>query len=719
MLALLNIKYIFYNSDPYIYDDNFPSYPYDFIRDYMPKTQEGYKKLITNFPVDHAQELKQGLYTLYPIQTNYLPHIYTTSNLLYTTFPDTFVLNSQLNPDIKNAVFDIKESKNTSDSVILEAEPDNPLRALRDNYHLHHHEPFVSIELKDYFYPLVLVKEKFQLWRSRRNHDRFLDFSLYFLTKRVLELQRWGETLPVIKNPTTPPKIQEMFSIGRYNSWEASLSRYESGVNALLEWITANKLSDSSLIVDKIKISEQFVQHKNILYKLLQNSQKKKTETHYLQGEIDAMFTRLYEMLSLTSVDPSLFAYNVKVPNIYKNLIFDVFIQYDQSESSSNLQDNPILIQLVLGGQKIEKKLSSISQKLQELGTVSFNRPGTIPFFVTIPKQRADIRDGSWSSSGYSYKVGDIDSLLLLNTQGDNSGGLIRQIMNWAPKKQFLITFDYNTHGENVIFRVFDKLSVNEDGSDTRQHVYSDHSLSANYWSPHQLIVSSDAKSTAGYMQFLNNSKKIQTRIDIRNLSVVEINYPQIFFVKKTNTQKTEESVPSIKFTKINPTKYRLDVSGAYSTYVLLFLEAYNSQWRLRDITRDSLMMHAKIMHGIGRIFTILLPFISPDSRDEDYTAAQYFDGTVSEGKHSNSFLDKSIFSPWGKVAIARNSHLRANGYANAWIIKPEDMLNRSSYTLILEMSLQNYFYLYLGISIFIFFSVLAYGIVLLFRKQK
>ncbi len=478
-------------------------------------------------------------------------------------------------------------------------------------------------------------------------------------------------------------------------------------------------MSDSSLIVDKIKISEQFVQHKNILYKLLQNSQKKKTETHYLQGEIDAMFTRLYEMLSLTSVDPSLFAYNVKVPNIYKNLIFDVFIQYDQSESSSNLQDNPILIQLVLGGQKIEKKLSSISQKLQELGTVSFNRPGTIPFFVTIPKQRADIRDGSWSSSGYSYKVGDIDSLLLLNTQGDNSGGLIRQIMNWAPKKQFLITFDYNTHGENVIFRVFDKLSVNEDGSDTRQHVYSDHSLSANDWSPHQLIVSSDAKSTAGYMQFLNNSKKIQTRIDIRNLSVVEINYPQIFFVKKTNTQKTEESVPSIKFTKINPTKYRLDVSGAYSPYVLLFLEAYNSQWRLRDITRDSLMMHAKIMHGIGRIFTILLPFISPDSRDEDYTAAQYFDGTVSEGKHSNSFLDKSIFSPWGKVAIARNSHLRANGYANAWIIKPEDMLNRSSYTLILEMSLQNYFYLYLGISIFIFFSVLAYGIVLLFRKQK
>lgn len=719
MMALLNIKYIFYNSDPYIYDDNFPAYPYDFIRDYMPKTQDGYKKLLTHFPIDQTQALKQGLFNLYPIQTNYLPHIYTTSNLLYATFPDTLVLNAQLNQDIKNAVFDIKESKNTSDSVILEAEPDNPLQVLQDNYHLHHHEPFVSIELKDYFYPLVLVKEKFQLWRSRRNHDRFLDFSLYFLTKRILELQKWGEALPVISHPVPPPKIGELFSIGRYNSWEASLSRYESGVNTLNEWINKNKLSDSALIVDKIKISEQFVQHKNILYKLLQNSQKKAVESHYLQGEIDAMFFRLYKTLNLMEADPSLFAYNLQIPDKYENSTFDAFIQYDQSESSPNLLHNSIPIQMELDGQKIEQKLFSISSKLQKLGTASLKKTGLTHFFVTIPKQSVDLRDESWSSSGYSNQVGKTDSLLLLNTPGDNSGGLVRQIKNWAPRKQFVITFDYNTHGSNVIFRLFDKVSVNEDGSDTRQHVYSDHSLSSYDWSSHQLIVYTDAKSTAGYIQFLNNTKNTNVKIDIRNLSIVEINYPKIFFVKKSDKTTININLPIIKFTKINPTKYQVDITNARNPYVLIFLEAYHAGWKLTDISTNASGLYSGIMRSLGRVLLTLSKVVSRGPVDDQFVAAEYFDGTVAEGKHVNSFFDKRNFLSWGKEIIAANKHKRVNGYANAWAIEPADVQSRSAYTLILETSSQNYFYIYLVVSCLTFFGILAYAAVLLFRKQK
>lgn len=717
MMAILNIKYIFYNSDPYIYDDNFPGYPYDLIRDYMPKTQEGYKKLIHNFPIDYPQSLTQGFFNLYPMQGNYLPHIYTTSNLLYTTFPDTLVFNSQLNQDVKNAVFDIKESKNTSDSAILEAVPDNPLSVLQDNYHLHHHEPFISLKLNDYLYPFVLVKEKFQLWRSRNNHNRYLDFSLYFLTKRILELQRWGELVPVTKNPLPPPKIDNLFSFDRYNSWEASLSRYESGIHILFDWMNTNKLTEGGLIVDKIKLNEQLNQHKNILYKLLQDSKKKESEVGYLQDEIIAMFTRLHALLDLKDNDPTAFQYTLQIPEMYDTNSYDVYIQYDHLDSQVNTLRDTTFIQLNADGQVIGQKLESKSSGLQRIGEMTLRKTGLIPFQVSIPIQSEIFQDAAWSSSGSSLKDKNIDSLVLLNIPGGNSGGLIRQVKNWAPKKQFVITFDYKTNGTNVIFRVFDQLLIDESGNNTTQHVYSDRSLSSDEWSKHQFVVSADPKSTSGYLQFLNNTKNSVATIDIRNLSIVEISYPKIFFVKRSVNTNNSFTEPTVEFSKINPTRYQIEVTNAKSPYVLMFLEAYDDQWKLIDVSRQQSGLFSKVMNIIGAFISKLPVVNNVDDVASKSIVAEYFNGTVKEGNNINSFLDQRNFTSWGKKSVSEKAHFRVNGYANAWIIKPEDMENRSSYTLIMEMTTQNYFYIFLGVSMVTLLGVIVSLIFLRNRK--
>jgi len=80
LLGLLNIRYIFYNSDPLIYDTTFPGYPYNSVRQFFPNTQKEYKEFISKLV--QRKVFQEGPYALYEIDSHYyLPHFYT-ANLL-------------------------------------------------------------------------------------------------------------------------------------------------------------------------------------------------------------------------------------------------------------------------------------------------------------------------------------------------------------------------------------------------------------------------------------------------------------------------------------------------------------------------------------------------------------------------------------------------------------------------------------------------------------
>lgn len=97
MLGLLNIRYIYYNNDPLIYDTTFPTFPYGYVRKYFPNDQKGYGKFVDQLSNKKIFEL--GSYALYEVdQKNYLPHFYV---------PDTRVVyknNPKLNPIYESAL---------------------------------------------------------------------------------------------------------------------------------------------------------------------------------------------------------------------------------------------------------------------------------------------------------------------------------------------------------------------------------------------------------------------------------------------------------------------------------------------------------------------------------------------------------------------------------------------------------------------------------------
>lgn len=96
MLGLLNIRYIYYNKDPLIYDTTLPTYPYGYVRNYFPNDQKGYGKFVDQ--LSKKRLFERGPYALYEVnEKNYLPHFY---------IPDAFITynnNPKFHPYFESA----------------------------------------------------------------------------------------------------------------------------------------------------------------------------------------------------------------------------------------------------------------------------------------------------------------------------------------------------------------------------------------------------------------------------------------------------------------------------------------------------------------------------------------------------------------------------------------------------------------------------------------
>jgi len=120
---------------------------------------------------------------------------------------------------------------------------------------------------------------------------------------------------------------------------------------------------------------------------------------------------------------------------------------------------------------------------------------------------------------------------------------------------------------------------------------------------------------------------------------------------------------PNLAITKINQTKYRIQITGASDPYLLVFSESFNKSWKL------------------------------------------YLNNTQDSAWKNISLLN--ICQTVGKKPIAENRHYLANSYANSWLIQPTDTDDKTSYELIIEFAPQKYFVLGLFIAFSTFLTSL------------
>lgn len=155
---------------------------------------------------------------------------------------------------------------------------------------------------------------------------------------------------------------------------------------------------------------------------------------------------------------------------------------------------------------------------------------------------------------------------------------------------------------------------------------------------------------------------------------------------------KSDFVVPKIYFEKINPTKYKIFISNAYTPFVLVFSNDFHNNWK------------------------IYIP--SKDFENEKVSVKTYFDGDIQEGKNSNIFFDSKTFETVGMKILPEERHFKVNSYANAWYIDPKD-IGGSNHELIVELEGQRYFYLGIAVSTIFLVVFIVWGIRLFFRRHN
>lgn len=80
IFSLFNIRYIFHNTDPKIYEEKFPNFPNSYMMTSMPKTQEEYKEFVKQFPVRPIYE--NGPFQMFEFDERvYRPEVYVPDSI--------------------------------------------------------------------------------------------------------------------------------------------------------------------------------------------------------------------------------------------------------------------------------------------------------------------------------------------------------------------------------------------------------------------------------------------------------------------------------------------------------------------------------------------------------------------------------------------------------------------------------------------------------------
>lgn len=727
MLAMFNIKYIFYNSDPYIYGDNFPGLPYRHVPKFLPPDQKEYKKFIKNLGVKEIKTIA-GKYHIYEVDNStYLPHIYAAKRTAYWN-GDLVDLHAPLSFYLKDkrlAFYNISNikifniNKDIFDNIFIKAQNKSQIF---DFFKIKDFPKFVSPtisqKLSSFVYPLVVLREKMDIGRLPKVTDEHIDRSIYFAEKRINELVEL-EDIPILKNVRSivnlagiwqEPKLWEFVRYGEYNSWEITLERYYKAMIGLIKELDKPNQSYYSNVTNKVELKKVVGEHETKLREAIRkDSSKSIEEKKYIFNLARDMFADILIKLNLDLPDDWIIPYDIG--NQLEDGTYQVYVNKDDVKNldiTLNIDGKNISPKTLDEGEWIRFDDILVKNKSSLPVAINMNK---IPNLVsetrwkTAEQTKGEIVTQARSDEAKQKDKGDLTTLTITYSYLGNTSGLIRDISQWKGNSIYVISFDYLTYDQNFLFTLYERGGTKKDRyvNDT----YSER-LRSKKWKKFSsaFIALQDAKSA--FLQISKDQNDIQDetytegtkKIDIKNLSVLRITDfqivdPRIVFKKVIKAEET--STPQIIFTKINPTKYKVAVAGAKDAYALVLSEKFNTSWKIffPNKTNEAKTLKGLISRTLGKIMKGILTanniVISSDQSKEELTS--YFNNKIIEGMHKNIFLDQNTFETFGYDPIAEKTHLPVNGYANAWYITANDVQNKKDYTLIIEMTTQKLFY--------------------------
>ncbi len=700
MLAIFNVKYIFYNSDPYIYGDNFPAFPYDNVRKYFPATQEEYQAFIKDLDLEKIVDFGDK-YHIYALKdSDYLPHIYAAKKSYYADqlaeetllplffdLPERRIVLYDKNMDFQNTDgYDKIFLKAINKSLYVDA-------AKKKNF-----QPIDNQGIAERLFPPLRILIGQNLGnKSNQIDDAFIDNAKKKAVKIIDNLRNNGEQLSVLVDPAVitnlnqePNDLNKIFSttVVIDGSWNLELFHYTTEMADLIDKIKKPNNSIYPLMTNKESINYALNVDEINLSRIIASLPSKTNQDKMFLGLLgNKIFDYLKKQLDFNLPADLAINYSIDIP---EDGIYEVYRYKDQLDDLKEATQSSL---------SIDNKILSVNKLQSEQSWLRFNN-----FYTRVTKDLTIlihlfsnnlIKDEAWQSiDGHIINYNNA-TFLLNSVLGDNQG-LFRQITPFRPNTLYVISFDYNTLGKNFWIVLY------ELGGKEHNHanLAKSESLRSYDWKTYKRVIQSGEDPNIIFLiQIMLRDQCLSNcpidKVEIKNLSVIELPPEQGIFLKKNNASDSQERIlPQITFTKINPTKYQIKIRNATNPYTLVFQGAYNKEW--------------KLFHVSGEM-----------SKDEKTIQASYFKGEVKEGNHTSTFLSHQTFDTWGKQVIADKNHFLINGYANAWYVEPKDVNGITDYTLILEFNTQRIFYGFLLISFITFIGCIVFLLNLVIRRYR
>lgn len=730
ILSLLNIKYIFYNSDPYIYEEKFPEFPYQHVRNFLPREQKSYQAFIED--LDAETIFQAGRYRVYSLDNEtYLPHFYVAEKTAYFESENQIVdwaIPISFYQDKKRLAISNQENKLVKpDEQLLWATKESVFLRIRKNpekLSLPIPQPYVSRKLNSFLYPLVIIKERYELKRLTKFKEKYLEKKIFFAFKRIAELERWGREIPILRNVLQvedlrrfwqEPQIWQIRRWGDYYSWEASFARYVSEIEEIVKMIENSNESDLWKIEAKVKVEDNLKIHQGKINEAINNAMKSDEEKIYLQTLSENVFEYLFDVAGIPVLNPLRVDYSIDVP---KDLTGEYELYLEKDSISTPEQEEPLLVSIDLVGRKLENIDPQTNARwLRFKDGIRLKAGKNLPLVLNILKYENLAAESNWEGFDEVQIATDSVKVAVDNSLGILSSGIKKEIKPWLSNKHYLISFQYTTRGSAFKLKFFER-EVKKDKPQIS--LLFEDILRSRKWRRYQAVVDSNSDAVAGLIHFFGIEGNGNSFIEMRDFFIFQIPHPEVF-LKKVTARKQNASMPQITFTKINPTRHKVQVAGATTPYTLVFLDAFNKNWRLylsesRNETQSIRGWLSRTLGSMGR--KIISVFVKEEAKKGEIVTS-YFEGEIKEETHKNVFLSPVSFATWGREDIMKGKHFAVNGYANAWYIEPEDVEGRTDYELMVEMITQKRFYGSFALSLIIATVSLGWLLKLMVRKNE
>lgn len=652
LLQMLNIKYVFYNADPLVYDP-FLYHPYEFMRTIFPTSQAGYKKFLSKLPLTLIFS-KANKYFLYKLSDDiginelYVAHDSSYFNQLIKDWSVPLML--QDSRSASPAIFDYKYNPPKTTHSYVVAEPDSIfLKVLKNRWPpLDLIHAFATTPPNSPMYPLIVFKEELALRLKGKTDETYLLRHFLLAAKRIFELEKWGKQMDIrlgeVKNYNDLTRLSD-HSIWNsvwqnHNQIEVMLAYYARYMNENIQKIDTSKEDYTWKQTKKFLVNEYILQHRSRLIRLIPQLVKTQKEKEYLDNLVDMVFGNLTDRLSYAPLDISTVYYKISLPQEH-----EAHYQVEVEHSALTNFDNNVSVRI--GRETLYKSENQALSSWDNFGEVTLgNKEAVGHLDLSFDKQKNLLQD----AERFSVENATISSnSAVLSTDASlvsGKGGLIWKLVNWHPESYYVLSFDYKTLGAPFFVRIVNANSNADSSRDSVSTQILEDELYAQAWQRYQVVVQASKFTDTGFLQFTGGSIYVPiAKLELKNLSLYEVPHPNILLRKVSEVTK-QNVFPTLTYSKVNPTKYLVHIDNPTSLpFIIVLNQQYHAQWKV---------------------------YMSPKS---------------------GASIASRMLSGWPFKSLSDKNHYEANGYANAWYIDPKEVGGATTYDVTIEMTAQHIFY--------------------------